>query len=366
MTARPDPAALAAALPPAFRLGAATSEPQIEGAAGRGTSGWDAFAERDGAILDGSDFSIAADSVHRWREDVALAGDLGLDRYRFSISWTRVQPDGTGAANAAGLDYYSRLVDGLLEAGVTPFPTLFHWDMPVPLNEAGGWRSRDTAARFADYTALVADRLGDRVKHWYTINEPAMTTLQGYATGELAPGEILIFDALPTAHHQLLAHGLAMPVLRERGAEAVGLANNHTHVRPLRADDPADVAAVAAYDLIHNRIFADPILTGEYPDMSAYDRSMPVRDGDMALMRDHRIRIVVAKNAGGEGARAKLDADARTRAAAVEFIGQAMARAAELANPGVFGQGAEELVERDVVLASFGVHFSAAISSPSA
>ncbi|ALG83935.1 GH1 family beta-glucosidase [Gordonia phthalatica] len=273
-------------LPRRIRWSAATAAFQIEGARsedGRGPSIWDRWVDAPNTVIDGSTAEPGPDSYHRWREDVALAADLGLDRYRFSISWTRVQPDGTGGPNTAGLDYYSRLVDGLLDAGVTPFPTLYHWDLPIAVDDAGGWLSRDTAQRFADYSALVVDRLGDRVKHWYTINEPAMTTLQGYATGELAPGQFLLFDALPTAHHQLLAHGLAARVLRGAGAEAVGVANNHTRVLPLRPGD-ADHAAVTAYDLLHNRIFADPILTGTYPDLSAFGLAMPIRDGDMEII----------------------------------------------------------------------------------
>ncbi|WP_347955053.1 GH1 family beta-glucosidase [Gordonia aichiensis] len=290
MTPAADPAQRdLPALPHPIRWAAATAAFQIEGARtedGRGRSVWDTWVETPGKVVDGATAEPGPDSYHRWADDVALTAGLGLDRYRFSISWTRVQPDGTGAANTAGLDYYSRLVDGLLEAGVTPFPTLFHWDLPVPLHEAGGWLSRDTAARFADYTALVADRLGDRVEHWYTINEPAMTTLQGYAVGALAPGEFLLFDALPTAHHQLLAHGLATRVLREAGAQAVGVANNHTLVRALHPDDPADRAAVTAYDILHNRVFADPVLTGAYPDLSQFGHAMPVRDGDLDVIAE--------------------------------------------------------------------------------
>ena len=270
-----------------LRYSAATAAFQIEGArteGGRGLSVWDTFVDTPDRVIDGSTADPSADSYHRWAEDVALAAGLGLDRYRFSISWVRVQPDGRGAANPVGLDYYSRLVDGLLEAGVTPFPTLYHWDLPIGLEEAGGWLSRDTALRFADYTALVADHLGDRVKHWYTLNEPAMTTLQGYAVGELAPGRFLLFDALPTVHHQLLAHGLATGVLRRAGAEAVGLTNNHTHV--LAADDTAEsAAAAAAYDLLHNRIFAEPVLLGAYPDLTALGSpELPVEDGDLELI----------------------------------------------------------------------------------
>ncbi|MCF8589901.1 GH1 family beta-glucosidase [Gordonia liuliyuniae] len=273
-------------LPHRIRWSAATAAFQVEGAraeGGRGRSVWDAWVDTPGKVVDGATAEPGPDSYHRWTDDVALAAGLGLDRYRFSISWTRVQPDGSGAPCAAGLDYYSRLVDDLLAAGVTPFPTLYHWDLPIPLHEAGGWTVRDIVGRFTDYADTVAQRLGDRVENWYTVNEPAMTTLEGYAIGSLAPGESLLFDALPTAHHQLLAHGRAARVLREHGAQAVGVANNHTRVLGLR-DTAADAAAVAAYDAIHNRVFADPILTGAYPDLPGIDVSMPIVDGDMEVI----------------------------------------------------------------------------------
>lgn len=270
-----------------LRFSAASAAFQIEGARtadGRGRSIWDDYVERPGAIADGSIADPGPDSYRRSAQDVAHAAGLGLDRYRFSVSWTRVQPDGTGAPNTAGLDYYSRLVDDLLAAGVTPFPTLYHWDLPVALEANGGWLTRDTAQRFADYAQIVADRLGDRVRHWYTINEPAMTTLEGYAIGTLAPGRQLLFGALPTAHHQLLAHGLAMPILRAAGAEAVGLTNNHTQVRPL-TDSPADQQAAAIYDLVHNHLFSMPLLAATYPDIEALGLPpMPVQPGDLDLI----------------------------------------------------------------------------------
>lgn len=274
-------------LPPGIRWSAATAAFQIEGArgeGGRGRSIWDDFVDTPGAVRDGATTEPGPDSYHRYAEDVALAAGLGLDRYRFSISWVRVLPEGSGTPNAAGLDYYSRLVDALLEAGVTPFPTLYHWDLPVSLEAAGGWMNRDTALRFRDYAQVVAAHLGDRVRHWYTLNEPAMTTLQGYGIGTLAPGRSELFAALPTAHHQLLAHGLAMAALREAGAERVGPINNHTFAQPL-SDSAEDAVATAAYDLVHNRIFADPILTGAYPDLEAFGLPpMPVHDGDLALI----------------------------------------------------------------------------------
>lgn len=271
-------------VPAGLRWSAATSAFQIEGSRPTGTDGrsiWDDFLERPGAIIDGSTADPACDSYRHPEADVALAAGLVLDRYRFSIPWARVQPDGRGSGDPGALDHYSRLVDRLLDAGVAPFPTLFHWEMPSTIEAEGGWLERDTAERFAEYATIVADRLGDRVRQWYTINEPAMTTLQGYAVGALAPGRQLLVGALPTAHHQLLAHARAASVLRERGAVAVGLANNHTRVLPLQ-DTAEDHEAAGLYDLIHNRVFSDPLLTGAYPDLEALGLPpMPVRDGDL-------------------------------------------------------------------------------------
>lgn len=281
-----DPAELAQRFDPGFRWSAATAAFQIEGArreGGRGRSIWDVFVETPGRVLDGSTAEPGPDSFHRWSEDVALLAELGVDRYRFSISWARVQPEGSGKANAAGLAYYDRLVDGLLDAGLTPFPTLYHWDLPATLEAEGGWLSRSTAERFAEYTLRVAEVLGDRVQHWYTINEPVSTALQGYAIRELAPGKQLLFGALPAVHHQLLAHGLAMDVLAAHGATHRGIVNNHTWVVPA-SDKDEDLAAAGVYDAIHNRLFADPLLRGEYPDLSAFGAEMPVHDGDMAVI----------------------------------------------------------------------------------
>ena len=278
----PEPVRLA--VPAGLRWSAATSAFQIEGSRPTGQSGrsiWDDFLERPGAIVDGSTADPACDSYRQPEADVALAADLGLDRYRFSIPWSRVQPDGRGPGDVVALDHYSRVVDLLLDAGVVPFPTLFHWEMPSAVEVDGGWLNRDTAERFAEYAAIVADRLGDRVSQWYTLNEPAMTTLQGYAVGALAPGRQLLFGALPTAHHQLLAHARAAEVLRARGAVAVGLVNNHTWVLPLR-DTEEDRQAAAVYDTLHNRVFSEPLLTGAYPDLEALGLPpMPVHEGDL-------------------------------------------------------------------------------------
>lgn len=177
-------------IPHGIRWSAATAAFQVEGArdqGGRGRTIWDDFVDTPGAVVDNETADPGPDSYHRFPEDVALASGLGLDRYRFGISWARIVPDGSGPINRQGLDYYSRLVDALIEASVTPFPTLYHWDLPSPLEAAGGWLNRDTAFRLEEYATVVADCLGDRVKHWYTINEPAMTALEGYAIGTLAP-----------------------------------------------------------------------------------------------------------------------------------------------------------------------------------
>ncbi|MFE7665524.1 GH1 family beta-glucosidase [Streptomyces celluloflavus] len=251
-----------------FLWGVSTSAQQIEGAVdedGRGSSAWDVFTARPGRVKDGSDARVATGHYHRYREDVALLKGLGVGAYRFSVAWPRVVPAGRGAVNGAGLDFYDRLVDELLAAGVRPVATLFHWDTPQPLEEAGGWLRRETAEHFAAYAEVVAARLGDRVAHWITLNEPAELTLLGYGLGQHAPGRELVFDALPAAHHQLLGHGLAVQALRARGARSIGIANSHGPTWPASAAE-ADTAAADLYDLLLNRLFADPVLLGRYPD----------------------------------------------------------------------------------------------------
>jgi len=275
------------AFPAGFRWSTATAAFQVEGsrtADGRGRSIWDDFVDTAGTVRDGATADPGADSYRRSSEDVALLRALGVNRYRFSISWVRVQPDAGSAPVQAGLDYYRRLADDLLEAGITPFATLYHWDLPSALEAQGGWLERDTALRFGEYAEVVADALGDRIRHWYTLNEPVSTSLQGYAVGELAPARRLLFGSLPTVHHQLLGHGLAVAALRRHGAEEVGIVNNHTLVIPA-SDSGEDAAAAAVYDLLHNRVFADPILTGAYPDLEAFGiPPMPVEEGDLELI----------------------------------------------------------------------------------
>ncbi|MFF7639080.1 GH1 family beta-glucosidase [Streptomyces canus] len=256
--------------PAGFLWGVSTSAHQIEGAADeREQSVWDTFTAEPGRVKDGSTAAVACDHYHRYREDVSLLAGLGVDAYRFSVSWPRVRSEG-------GLDFYDRLVDELVAAGIRPVPTLFHWDLPTALQEEGGWLNRDTASRFAEYVSLVADRLGDRVKKWITLNEPAEHTLFGHALGAHAPGKQLMFDALPAAHHQLLGHGLAVQALRAAGATDIGIANSHGPTWPASQEQP-DLEAADFYDLLLNRLFAEPVLLGEYP--SGLGELMP---GDVA------------------------------------------------------------------------------------
>jgi beta-glucosidase len=255
--------------PVGFAWGAATSSFQIEGATdadGRGESIWDRFCRRAGAIRDASDGRIACDHYRRVADDVALLRELGLTAYRFSIAWPRVMPAGTGEVNAAGLDFYDRLVDALLDAGIEPHPTLYHWDLPQVLEDAGGWPERSTAAAFADYAGAVARRLGDRVVRWSTINEPFVVTNLGYLTGEHAPGRTDLRAALAASHHVLLAHGLGMERIREvaPGAE-VGIVLNFTPVRPV-GTSPLARERQRVIDEWENRWYADAIAGSGYPE----------------------------------------------------------------------------------------------------
>jgi beta-glucosidase len=253
--------------PADFLWGVAAAAYQIEGAVdedGRGPSTWDTFCVEPGRVLNGDSGAVAADHYHRYPEDVALMRDLGVGAYRFSIAWPRIVPTGSGPVNPAGLDFYDRLVDELCAAGIAPAATLYHWDTPQPLEDAGGWLGRDIAYRFADYATAVGERLSDRVRMWMPLNEPMVVTLFGYGVGGHAPGKRLLFDALPVAHHQLLAHGLAVQALRAAGASNLGIANHHLPVWPA-SDAEADVGAAAAYDALVNGLFADPILRGRYP-----------------------------------------------------------------------------------------------------
>jgi len=222
--------------PDNFLWGAATSSFQIEGATnadGRGESIWDRFCQRDGAIADKSDGRIACDHYHRYADDIALMSDLGLQAYRFSIAWPRIIPDGRGAINQKGLDFYDRLVDELLSKSIAPYATLYHWDLPQALEDENGWVNRDTANAFVDYTAAVVGRLGDRVASWATFNEPYCSAVLGYLDGVHAPGRKSLNDCLAATHHLLLAHGMAIPVIRDLAPNAdAGIVLNFTPAVP--------------------------------------------------------------------------------------------------------------------------------------
>ncbi|MBV0895146.1 family 1 glycosylhydrolase [Microbacterium sp. NC79] len=263
-----DAEALGRAIPPHFLLGTATASAQIEGATavGRRTpSVWDRFSAEPGRIIDGTTTAVTADHFHRVPEDVRLMADLGSNAYRFSLGWTRLQPGGRGTLDADGVAFYDRLLDELHAANIAPFATIFHWDLPEEYEN--GWLNRDTAARLGDFAALLGERFGDRIDNWITINEPATVTLNGYALGLHAPGEALLFDALPTVHHQLLGHGLAVQALRAAGVRGqIGITNVHTPVVPA-SDSPEDFAMATLFDIVHNRVFADPVLLGHYPEV---------------------------------------------------------------------------------------------------
>ena len=283
--------------PANFLWGAATSSFQIEGATevdGRGASIWDTFCATPGKIADATDGKVACDHYHLWEKDLDLLAWMGVKSYRFSIAWPRVMPTGRGPVNEAGMAFYSRLVDGLLARGIEPMVTLYHWDLPQALEDEGGWRVRSTMEAFVDYAAAVADRLGDRVKYWVTHNEPWCIAHLGHGTGEQAPGEKNLGVSLRVAHHVMVSHGLAVPVIRARAKGAiVGITLNLCPAHPA-SQSAADLEATRAFDGFFNRWYLDPVFGRGYPadKVADYQREgvlpqgpLPfVEPGDMEAM----------------------------------------------------------------------------------
>jgi len=276
----------ALAFPKGFHWGAATASYQIEGAwqaDGKGESIWDRFSHTPGRVKHGHTGDIACDSYHRFREDVALLREMGLTSYRFSLSWPRIQPNGRGAPNETGLDYYARLIDCLLDAGIRPFPTLYHWDLPQALEDAGGWPNRDLAGRFAEYAEVVVRALGDRCKSWMIFNEPNIFTTMGYLIGIHAPGRREPENFLRATHTVNLAHGDAFRAMRSAQRDLViGSAFNMTACEPA-TDSQQDIAAAERWHRFMNEWFLQPSLRGTYPE--AYPSGLPrdamgVKDGD--------------------------------------------------------------------------------------
>jgi beta-glucosidase len=276
--------------PKGFFWGTATAAYQIEGAwneDGKGESVWDRFAHSAGKIKNGDTGDVACDSYHRWREDIAVMRSMNLNSYRFSMAWPRIQPSGSGAVNAKGIDYYSRLVDALLEARIRPFVTLFHWDLPQALEDAGGWPHRDTAARFADYVQLVAQALGDRVSDWMIFNEPAAFVDLGYLEGTHAPGRRSLLDFLRATHVVNLAQGAGFHALKAvRPSARVGTAFSMSACEPATSSAEDNLAAERAH-AITNIWFLEPALRGRYPEALTFlpEAAMGIKSGDMEKTR---------------------------------------------------------------------------------
>ncbi len=289
--------------PQGFFWGTATSSYQIEGAwneDGKGESIWDRFSHTPGHIERGEMGNVACDHYHRWQEDIAIHKELGVNGYRFSISWPRILPQGRGAVNPKGLDFYSRLVDGLLEAGIQPFVTLYHWDLPQALQDEGGWPARATAEAFVEYADVVSRRLGDRVKHWMTLNEPWCSSLLGYQIGEHAPGHHDWKSALAAAHHLLLGHGLALPAIRRNSPQSeVGIVLNLIPTEPA-SPSPEDYDAFRYFDGFFNRWFLDPVFGRGYPADKVLEYAaqgflpptIPLTDGDWGFVKSGDLQAI--------------------------------------------------------------------------
>jgi len=279
--------------PDGFRWGTATSSYQIEGAVtedGRTPSIWDTFSRTPGKTFEGATGDVAVDHYHRYLEDIDLMAEIGVNAYRFSISWSRILPGGTGPVNQRGLDFYSRVIDGLLAKGIAPAITLYHWDLPQELQDVGGWVNRDTSYRFADYAEVVTSALGDRVDTWMTLNEPWCSAFLGYSGGVHAPGHTDGAEALTAAHHLLLGHGLAVPRMREAlpSTARISIALNPAVARPV-SDSDADVAAARKVDGLQNRLWLGPLFHGRYPaDVQEFTSELTdwsfVHDGDLEII----------------------------------------------------------------------------------
>jgi beta-glucosidase len=301
--------------PERFAWGTATAAYQIEGGTtedGRGPSIWDTFAREPGRILDGSTADVTCDHFHLYRQDFKLMKELGLKHYRFSIAWPRIIPTGAGTPNAAGLDFYERLVDCMRENGIEPYATLYHWDLPQPLQEKGGWTNRATADRFAEYVDVVTRRLGKKVQRWMTHNEPWVVAFVGNLYASHAPGLADLRTALAAAHVILLSHGKAVPVIRANvgGAAQVGIVHNLEWVEPASRREE-DVAAARRHDGAFNRWFLDPVFKGTYPaDMREwYGPAAPaVQQGDLEAVKapmdflgvNYYTRRIIAHDASGD------------------------------------------------------------------
>ncbi|MDG4862318.1 GH1 family beta-glucosidase [Streptomyces sp. T-3] len=280
-----------AALPQDFAWGTATSAYQIEGAVaedGRTPSIWDTFSHTPGKVDHGDHGDIACDHYHRWREDIALMKQLGTNAYRLSLAWPRILPGGDGAVNAKGLDFYDQLIDGLLEAGITPSVTVYHWDLPQVLQDRGGWPKRDTAHHLAAYASVVAERLGDRVGHWATLNEPLCSAWIGHLEGRMAPGLTDLDAAVRASYHLLLGHGLATQAIRAAAPGAqVGIVNNLSTVEAA-SERPEDIAAARRMDGHTNRWWLDPVHGRGFPSdmLDVYGIQLPEQAGDLAAMAE--------------------------------------------------------------------------------
>ncbi|SBU90496.1 beta-glucosidase [Streptomyces sp. Ncost-T6T-1] len=306
------------ALPADFTWGVATAAYQIEGAVaedGRSPSIWDTFSHTPGKVDGGDTGDIACDHYHRVPEDIGLIKQLGADAYRFSIAWPRVVPGGDGPVNKAGLDFYDRLVDGLLEAGVTPFATLYHWDLPQVLQDRGGWTVRETSEHFAAYASHVVERLGDRVKDWATLNEPLCSAWIGHLEGRMAPGLTDLTAAVRASYHLHLGHGLAVQAIRAASSDArVGIVNNLSPIEPASASE-ADLAAARRADGHINRWWLDPILGRGYPQdmVEEYGVELPLQPGDLETIAapldwlglNYYFRQIVTADPDGTAPRAK-------------------------------------------------------------